>query len=155
MTSQGFGERIPQGCRPDGLQAQSPVAHPLSHQGHGREPPYTVPRPPPYTAHQQLQPLHPLISTVAPWPSMLTSQSTYSPLVVPAAPLVTPVSTSTASTTVTPVTTTGGSTPRRTLTDDDQRRMCEYHESHPGVKQTEIGGASPVLNHHHSLANFA
>jgi hypothetical protein len=117
------------------------------------EPAYTVPRPPPYTAHQQLQPLHPLI-TMAPWPSMLTSQSGYSPPVVPTAPLVTPVSASTASTTVTPVTTTGGSTPRRTLTDDDRRRMCEYHESHPGVKQTEIGGTSPALRHRHSLANF-
>jgi hypothetical protein len=47
--------------------------------------------------------------------------------------------------TVTPVTTTGGSTPRRTLTDDDRRRLCEHHESHPGVKQTEIGGTSPTL----------
>lgn len=109
------------------------------------EPAYTVPRPPPYTAHQQLAPLHPLI-TMAPWPSMLTShsQATYSPPVVPTAPLATPLSASTAST-VTPVTTTGGSTPRRTLTDDDRRRMCEYHESHPGVKQTEIGGKSKTL----------
>jgi hypothetical protein len=48
---------------------------------------------------------------------------------------------------VTPVTTTGGSTPRRTLTDDDRRRMCEYHESHPGVKQTEIGGMSAASYH--------
>ena len=104
------------------------------------EPAYTVPRPPPYTSHQQLQPLHPLI-TMAPWPSMLTSsQASYSAPVLPTAPLVTPISASTTSATVTPVTTTGGSTPRRTLTDDDRRRMCEYHESHPGVKQTEIGG---------------
>ena len=56
-----------------------------------------------------------------------------------------PVSATSISTTVTPVTTTGGSTPRRTLTDDDRRLMCEYHESHPGVKQTEIGGTSPAL----------
>jgi hypothetical protein len=110
------------------------------------EPAYTVPRPPPYTAHQQLQPLHPLI-TMAPWPSMLTTQAGFSPPAVPTAPLVTPVSASTASTTVTPVTTTGGSTPRRTLTDDDRRRMCEYHESHPGVKQTEIGGMSAASYH--------
>jgi hypothetical protein len=41
-----------------------------------------------------------------------------------------------------PITTTAGPTPRRMLTDDDRRRMCEYHESHPGVKQTEIGGMS-------------
>jgi hypothetical protein len=31
------------------------------------------------------------------------------------------------------------STPRRTLTDDDRRRMCQYHEDNPTVKQTEIG----------------
>ena len=106
------------------------------------EPAYTVPRPPPYTAHQQLQPLHSLI-TMAPWPSMLTSsQANYSPPMLPTAPIVTPISASTTSTVtpVTPVTTTGGSTPRRTLTDDDRRRMCEYQSGHPGVKQTEIGG---------------
>ena len=96
------------------------------------------PRPPPYNSHQPL----PHLITVAPWPSMLTSTSFSAP-VIPTAPLMTPVSASTATPTVTPVTTTGGSTPRRTLTDDDRRRMCEYHESHPGVKQTEIGGEPP------------
>lgn len=34
------------------------------------------------------------------------------------------------------------STARRTLTDSDRRRMCEYHEENPTVKQTEIGGMS-------------
>jgi len=80
---------------------------------------YTVPRPPPYNARQP-QPL-------AQWTG----------------PMATPVSASTA------LTTTGGSTPRRILNDDDRRRMCEYHESHPGVKQTEIGGMS-VLDHSHA-----
>jgi hypothetical protein len=42
------------------------------------------------------------------------------------------VSATSISTTVTPVTTTGGPTPRRTLTDDDRRRMCEHHESYLG-----------------------
>jgi hypothetical protein len=83
------------------------------------EPAYIVPGPPPYNAHQQ---------TV---------------------PMVTPVSASTASATVTLITTTAGATPRRTLTDDDRRRMCEYHESHPGIKQAEIGGMS-VLDHSHA-----
>jgi hypothetical protein len=119
------------------------------------EPHYQVTRPPPYTTHQQLQPLHPLI-TMAPWPSMLTSQaSSYSPPVPQSAPLSTPVSASTASVTVTPVTTTGGSTPRRTLTDDDRRRMCEYHEAHPGVKQTEVGGTSSFLSFHHTTDDVA
>lgn len=31
------------------------------------------------------------------------------------------------------------STSRRTLTDNDRRRMCQYHEENPTVKQTEIG----------------
>lgn len=30
--------------------------------------------------------------------------------------------------------------PRKTLTDSDRRRMCQYHEENPSVKQTEIGG---------------
>lgn len=32
------------------------------------------------------------------------------------------------------------STARRTLSDDDRRRMCKYHDENPSVKQTEIGG---------------
>jgi hypothetical protein len=83
---------------------------------------HIVPSPPSYSPHQ-LQPL-------AQWTG----------------PMATPVSASTTLVTGTSFTTTGGSTPRRTLTDDDRRRMCEYHESHPGVKQTEIGGMS-VLDH--------
>jgi hypothetical protein len=43
-----------------------------------------------------------------------------------------PISATSISTTVTPLTTAGDSTPRRLLTDDDRRRMCEYHESHLG-----------------------
>ncbi|KAL9053552.1 MAG: hypothetical protein Q9162_004719 [Coniocarpon cinnabarinum] len=30
-------------------------------------------------------------------------------------------------------------TPRRTLTDNDRRKMCQYHQEHPTKKQTEIG----------------
>ena len=55
------------------------------------------------------------------------------------------ISATSISTTVTPLITVGDSTPRRLLTDDDRRRMFEYHESHPGVKQIEIGGTSPAL----------
>jgi hypothetical protein len=56
-----------------------------------------------------------------------------------------PVSTTPISTTVTPVTMTGGSKPRRILTNDERRRMCEYHESHPDITQIQIGGTSAVL----------
>ena len=31
------------------------------------------------------------------------------------------------------------SNPRKTLTDEDRRNMCRYHELHPYTKQTEIG----------------
>lgn len=31
------------------------------------------------------------------------------------------------------------STPRKTLTNEDRRRMCQYAEDHPNIKQTEIG----------------
>lgn len=85
------------------------------------------------TAHQQLQPL-----IMPQWPSMLTSQSTYVPPVYPPASIPvgsvsTPISASSTST-------RPASTPRKTLTDSDRRRMCLYHEEHPTVKQTEIGG---------------
>jgi hypothetical protein len=30
--------------------------------------------------------------------------------------------------------------PRRTLTDDDRRQMCIYHEENKTAKQTDIGG---------------
>ncbi|KAJ5625535.1 hypothetical protein N7510_001844 [Penicillium lagena] len=33
----------------------------------------------------------------------------------------------------------GGSTPRRTLTDEDRRLMCLYHEENKTAKQTDIG----------------
>ncbi|KAL8773016.1 MAG: hypothetical protein Q9209_002036 [Squamulea sp. 1 TL-2023] len=34
---------------------------------------------------------------------------------------------------------------RRTLTDQDRRRMCQYHEENPSVKQTEIGRKFPDI----------
>jgi len=30
--------------------------------------------------------------------------------------------------------------PRKMLTDDDRKRICQHHEDNPKVKQTEIGG---------------
>lgn len=101
---------------------------------------YGMGRPPPYSSHQQLQPLHPLI--VPPqWPSMLTSQSNYSTPSIPSASTTTPSSAVSSSSQPLQIrqTTTGGNTPRRTLTDEDRRRMCQYAEDNPGVKQTDIG----------------
>jgi hypothetical protein len=100
------------------------------------EPMYTAHQPmhPPRTSHQQL---HPLI--MPQWPSMLTSNSSYVPPTYPTAPVpITPASATPVSATSTRSHST--STPRKTLTDSDRRRMCLYHEEHPTVKQTEIGG---------------
>ena len=94
--------------------------------------------------HHQLQPL---VTGMPQWPSMLNSQgpASYPPIYqqpvqplqpMSAGPLLTPVSaTSTRST----------STPRKTLTDLDRKRMCQYAEEHPNSKQTEIVGTWVVL----------
>lgn len=63
------------------------------------------------------------------WPSMLTNPQSYS-----APPIGMPMPAS-----LKPRLGMGQSQPRRTLTDDDRRRMCQYHEDNPTVKQTEIG----------------
>lgn len=79
-----------------------------------------------------MQSLRPLV--MPPWPSTLTSQPNYVPPLLPTLPLSTPLSASSSHATA------STSAPRRTLTDEDRRRMCLYHEEHPTVKQTEIGG---------------
>ncbi|KAF2651988.1 CenpB-DNA-bind-domain-containing protein [Lophiostoma macrostomum CBS 122681] len=97
------------------------------------EPLYPQGMHPPRTTVPQLQPL-----IMPQWPSMLTSQSTYVPPIFPSAPVpITPASATPVSATSTHSRTS--STPRKTLTDQDRRRMCLYHEEHPTVKQTEIG----------------
>lgn len=113
------------------------------------EPSYSMSIPPPYTAHQQLQPL-----IMPQWPSMMAAQSPYSssPSLPSATATTTPTTSPSTTTTATPIkcaplpksaTAPTPATPnaRRTLSDDDRRRMCQYHEDHPNVKQTEIGGA--------------
>lgn len=99
------------------------------------EPAYSMSIPPPYSA------LH-LTMPSPPWPSMLTTQSafpesTLSPtpaptLSIPQPPPLRPIHTAP---------TAVGPTPRRTLTDEDRRRMCLYHEENKTAKQTDIGGA--------------
>lgn len=94
------------------------------------EPTYNRAIPPTFTTHQQLQPL-----LMPQWPSMMASQSAFTPAIMPSVSAGAPMPTTTSSQ---PAPTT--STPRRTLTDADRRRMCMYHEENPTVKQTEIGG---------------
>lgn len=116
-----------------GSQHQSPIHE---HEGFAFHPVpmesiYTSSMQPPGSSYQSLQPL------VTPqWPSMLTSQSSYSQPIfssppISSAPVSTPLITGRTS-----------STPRKTLTDADRRRMCLYAEEHPSTKQTEIGGKS-------------
>jgi hypothetical protein len=86
--------------------------------------------------------LHPLI--MPQWPSQITNPSeggppTAIPLPRPLAP-VSAMTTPHSAPPATPAPAPAPSTARRTLTDHDRRRMCQYHEDHPTVKQTEIGG---------------
>ncbi|EKV07516.1 DNA binding HTH domain, Psq-type [Penicillium digitatum] len=92
---------------------------------------YGMSVPPPYASMPLPMPSHS-------WPSMLTTHSPFAASEIPV---------STTPTSMSPLvlmppvrkTSTGGSTPRRTLTDDDRRRMCIYHEENKTAKQTDIG----------------
>lgn len=97
------------------------------------EPAYNNGMNPPRPHHHQLQPL-----IMPQWPSMMTSQSSYAPPIMPAMPVTSmpispPIPTPSQTSHTAP-------TPRRTLTDTDRRRMCLYHEENPTTKQSEIGG---------------
>jgi hypothetical protein len=139
-------------------QHQSPIyehggfgfMQPVQHNGLPTEH-YTqrIPQPqPPHTTHQQLLPL--IMPSHPTWPSMLTNPASYSapPVAIPpaSAPVVKGNGTKLPAIHATP-------SPRKTLTDSDRRRMCQYHEENPSVKQTEIGGEKirpdilcPVVN---------
>lgn len=105
-----------------------------------QEPSYNIARPSPFaTTHAPMPP--PLIMPHSGlWPSMLASQpqTGYQTPIMPAGPLQTPLSASTASD-MTP--TSAKPTPsRRKLTDDERRQMCIEAEQNPTMKQTQIGG---------------
>lgn len=91
------------------------------------------------TSYAANPPLHPLI--MPQWPSQITNPSEGTPPVIrlprplaPVSAIITPHSAPPAPSAPAP------STARKTLTDQDRRKMCQYHEDHPTVKQTEIGG---------------
>ncbi|CAL5867298.1 uncharacterized protein PFLUO_LOCUS1513 [Penicillium psychrofluorescens] len=92
---------------------------------------YGMSIPPPYASMPLAMPSHS-------WPSMLANQSPFHESGMPPAPVPTSVSPSAP---MPPIrrTSTGGSTPRRTLTDEDRRLMCLYHEENKTAKQTDIG----------------
>lgn len=86
--------------------------------------------------HPQLQMLMMNPAPTA-WPSMLTNPAppTYAPPPPPQAAPPVPIPPIPA-----PIKKSGtGSQPRKTLTDEDRRRMCQYAEENPGAKQTDIG----------------
>ncbi|KAJ5629232.1 hypothetical protein N7528_002889 [Penicillium herquei] len=92
---------------------------------------YGMSLPPPYTSMPLPMPSHA-------WPSMLAHHSPFHENGLPPAPMPTSVSPSAPPPPVRK-TSTGGSTPRRTLTDEDRRQMCLYHEENKTAKQTDIG----------------
>ncbi|KAL8736875.1 MAG: hypothetical protein Q9181_002241 [Wetmoreana brouardii] len=123
---------------------------------------------PPATTQPSNPPLYPLV--VPQWPSQLTNPSISPPSSTlqssipaptqtprPIAPLTTPVEPVSAPQSAAPAPAPIPTPPsgRRTLTDQDRRRMCQYHEENPTVKQTEIGAifgverstVSKVLRH--------
>lgn len=112
-----------------------PITHGLPSESLSRMPP---PPPPsqgihhPQTTHAQL-PM--LIMPHATWPSQLTNPHSYAQHSVP--PVAIPPVTAPLKTKLPAIQTT--SQPRKTLTDDDRRRMCQYAKDHPTAKQTDIG----------------
>jgi len=107
------------------------------------EPSFPRMAPPPVTHathHQQLLPL--IMPSHSTWPSMLTNPASYPGPAPPVA--IPPVSSASKPTPKLPAIHATPS-PRKTLTDADRRRMCQYHEDNPSVKQTEIGGENSYI----------
>lgn len=93
---------------------------------------YGMSVPPPYVSMPLPMPSHS-------WPSMLTTtQSPFPENGLPPPPM--PTSVSPPAPAPRRKSSTGGSTPRRTLSDEDRRQMCLYHEENKTAKQTDIGG---------------
>lgn len=107
---------------------------------------YGMSIPPPYASMPLPMPSHS-------WPSMLTTHSPFAASGIPVSTTPTSVSPSTPLPQVRK-TSTGGSTPRRTLTDDDRRQMCIYHEENKTAKQTDIGGKHISLSALRGSADF-
>ena len=112
---------------------------------------------PPMYSSTHAPPPQPLYSTQ--WPSMLTNPSP--PPAHISSSHVHQVESFSTPPALPRLTTQHNGTSRRTLTDQDRRRMCQYHEDHPTVKQTEIGAmfgverstVSKVLRHKDKYLN--
>lgn len=132
-----------------------PSPHGLPSESIGRLPP--APHQPTTMATHQHHPQLPMLNTNMPshptWPSMLTNPAGGSYSAPPISmPPIAPEPTLKA--TKTPGM-TRGSQPRRTLTEQERRDMCRYHEENPTKKQAEIAAkfnverstVSKVLRH--------
>ncbi|KAL1882014.1 hypothetical protein VTK73DRAFT_2996 [Phialemonium thermophilum] len=108
-----------------------PITHGQASESLNRMPP---PQPSQTMTHPPLPML--IMPSHAAWPSMLTNPQGYTSQSAPA--LVIPSITASTKSTKLPAI-HAPSHQRRTLTDDDRRRMCQYAEEHPTAKQTEIG----------------
>ena len=115
------------------------------------DPPYFPPPPSgPLQSHPQTRATHhqlqPLITPQ--WPSLLASQPHYALPPVHSSPQPIQPATSVSAPPNLPSDqqvpqhrpSSSTTTPRRTLTDNDRRKMCLYHEQNPTKKQTDIGG---------------
>jgi len=137
---------------PIGSWSQSPHIYPHSHHGTPAQEysgfsfstPQLPMEPSAFSASLQQRPiqqqLQPLI--MPQWPSMLNSQSqsSYQPMFPQPVQPIQPMSLGGLQTPVSATSARSTSTPRKTLTDLDRKRMCQYAEEHPNSKQTEIGG---------------
>ena len=126
-SSYAYMPPITHGLPSEALSRMGPPPHPQSlHQ--------------PQASHTQLPMLMMPHHTTTTWPSQLVTNgpSSYSPhsappVPLPSAPLKTKLPALQTSHTG------HTSQPRKTLTDEDRRKMCQYAEDNPTAKQTDIG----------------
>ncbi|TKA68584.1 hypothetical protein B0A55_08379 [Friedmanniomyces simplex] len=102
-----------------------------------------MPMEPTFSSTVQARPLPPQLQPLImpQWPSMLNNQShsTFQPMFPQPVQPIQPVTLGALQTPVSAVSMRPTPTPRKTLTDLDRKRMCQYAEDHPNAKQTEIG----------------
>jgi hypothetical protein len=109
------------------------ITHGLPTHGLPSESIARMPPPPPPHSTTHSQPPMLVMPSHATWPSMLTNPHSYGPHSAPPLTIPPPLKTSKLPALHTqPV-------PRKTLTDEDRKAMCQYAEDHPHTKQTEIG----------------
>ncbi|KAI0128630.1 hypothetical protein BJ170DRAFT_594465 [Xylariales sp. AK1849] len=112
-----------------------PVPQQVQHQHHNQQQQHYTNHLP----HPLVIPTHQTTAASVIWPSLRTNPSqTYAapPVPIPPQSAALPPPLKQQQPKLPSITT---STPRKTLTNEDRRRMCQYHEDHPNVKQTEIG----------------